>query len=164
MIITVWTMNHMTIPSMRELLETVSTKLFYHGSPERLSVGTILKSRGHDYEADWKDTDFYSVLELYRPTNMLSHRDAVFMCDNPDDIDKAGGATDWLLTVEPLGKVQRHDLNWSSEISMLVADDPDNIQAIRQAAENYWNGVSHHDENVWEYLTPSARVVAVEEY
>jgi hypothetical protein len=139
-------------------------QLFYHGSSKRLPVGTVLKPRREDYEKDWNNTDFYAVLEHYRPANMLAHKDAVFMCDNPDDIDNSGGATDWLLTVEPLGDVQRHDLNWSSEISRLVSDDPDDIEAIQRAAENYWNGIPHHDENVWEYLTPSARVVAVEAY
>ncbi len=33
-----------------------------------------------------------------------------------------------------------------------------------QAAKNYWNGVPHHDENVWEYLTPKAEILKVEEY
>jgi len=147
------------------LVEAINQqRLYYHGSSERLRVGTVLRARGDDYEADWKDTGFYSILEKYRPPEMLSHKDAVFMCDNPDDIDNAGGATDWLLTVKPLGKVERHDLNWSSEISGLVSDDPDNIEAIKEAAENYWNGVPHHSENVWEYLTPAAKVVAVEEY
>jgi hypothetical protein len=149
----------------REIMLREATKRrFYHGSSEALPIGTILTARGTAYEADWEHTDFYLPLERYRPPTKLAHKDAVFMCDNPDDIDIAGGATDWLLTVEPLGPVERHDLNWGSEISLLLSDDPDNDAAIRQAAENYWNGVPHHDENVWEYLTRSARVLAVEEY
>ena len=145
------------------LVETMQRK-FYHGSSTKLPVGTVLTPRGDAYEAEWKNTDFYTPLEYYRPANMLSHKDSVFMCDNPDDVDLAGGATDWLFTVEPLGPVQRHDLNWGSAVSVLVSDDPDNIEEIKQAAENYWNGVPHHDENVWEYLTTSAKIIAVEEY
>lgn len=136
---------------------------FYHGSYDELPVGTILKPRGDAYEADWNNTDFYEILEKYRPPGMLSHKNAVFMCDNPDDVDMAGGATDWLFTVEPLGPVQRHDLNWGSEISCLISDGGSEDE-LKEAALNYWNGVPHHDENVWEYLTTSAKILAVEEY
>jgi hypothetical protein len=145
------------------LAEAVMPQRFYHGSGTELPVGTVLTARGAAYEADWIHTDFYEVLERYRPANMLAHKDAVFMCDNPDDVDNAGGSTDWLFTVEPLGQVQRHDLNWSSEISLLLSDEAENSSSwqlqrkLQKAAENYWNGVPHHSENVWEYLTPSAK-------
>ncbi len=151
-----------------EILE--SQQYYYHGSSTELPVGTILEPRGDAYEADWKDTDFYETLERNRPPHMLSHKDAVFMCDNPDDVDNAGGGTEWLFTVVPLGKVEKHDLNWGSEISLLLSDAAENSTSwqlqrkLQKAAENYWNGVPHHDENVWEYLTPSAKIVKVEEY
>jgi hypothetical protein len=145
--------------------EITGQRQYYHGSYEELPIGTVLRPRDEAYERDWQHTDFYSILEQYRPPEMLSHKNAVFMCDNPDDVDVAGGATEWLLIVVPLGKVERHDLNWSSEISMLVSsDDADNTVAIKQAAHNYWQGIPHHSETVWEYLTPSAQVVAVERY
>jgi hypothetical protein len=73
------------------LHEIAST--FYHGSMEELPVGTILTPRDN-YEQAWGDTDFYAALEHYRPANMLAHNQAVFMCDNPDDIDLAGGGTE----------------------------------------------------------------------
>lgn len=87
------------------------------------------------------------------------------MVGDPDDIDLAGGGTEWVFTVIPLGPVQRHDLNWSSEISMLISDgyaiDSPEVQI---AAERYWAGVPHTDEQVWEYLTPAAKIIAVEPY
>jgi hypothetical protein len=154
---------------MRKFIDIVESaaKLYYHGSNDELPVGTILKGRGSDYENDWSHTDFYQILEKYRPANMLSHKDAVFMCKTPEDVDISGGGTEWLFTVEPLGIVQRHDLNWSSEISNLLSVsefDDEYLDDIIEAAANYWNGVPHHDENVWEYLTPSAKIVKVEEY
>lgn len=154
---------------MREFINLIESlqeeaKTFYHGSNDKLRVGIILKPRGDEYEMDWKDTDFYSVLEEFRPPNMLSHKDSVFMCDNPDDIDNAGGGTEWLFTVKPLGPVQRHDLNWGSEISMLLSEDEIDKEALQKAAENYWNGVPHYNESVWEYLTPEAKIITVEEY
>ena len=87
------------------------------------------------------------------------------MVADPDDIDLAGGATDYMLTVVPLGPVQKHDINWGSEISMLVGDGYDiKSPEIMDAAKNYWNGVPHYNESVWEYLTTSAKVIKVEEY
>lgn len=146
-----------------KLIEIEST-VFYHGSNDKLSVGAILRP-SPDYEENWKNTNFYSVLEHYRPPNVLSHKDAVFMCDNADDVDLAGGGTEWLFTVIPLGPVERHDLNWSSEISGLIDDGADiNSVEVQQAASNYWNGVPHHDESVWEYLTPLAKIIKVEKY
>jgi len=98
------------------------------------------------------------------------------MCDNPDDIDNAGGGTEYLFTVQPLGPVQKHDINWGSEIEMIVSehygeDGDDDVSTsselenkIKQCALNYWNGVPHPNESVWEYLTPQAKILAVEEY
>lgn len=141
-----------------------STEKFYHGSMEQLPVGTVLKPR-RDYEQSWGSTDFYAALERYRPEGMLSHSKSVFMCDNPDDVDLAGGGTEWLFTVTPIGPVQKHDMNWSSEISSLIGDGRsiDSLE-VKLAAENYWNGIPHPNEQVWEYLAPAAKIIAVEPY
>lgn len=137
---------------------------FFHGSSVELPVGTVLRPRD-DYENDWNNTDFYAALEKHRPPNMLAHKASVFMVSNPEDIDLAGGATDWMLTVVPQGRIEKHDLNWSSEVSMLIGDGYDiNSPEVKKAATNYWLGVPHSNESVWEYLTPAAKVVAVEEY
>jgi hypothetical protein len=138
---------------------------YYHGSMEHLPVGTILKPRGTDYEASWGNTAFYAVLERYRPSHMLGHKHTVFMVSDTDDVDLAGGGTEWLFTVKPLGPVSKHDMNWSSEISMLTDDghDMDSPQ-VKKAAENYWQGVPHPNESVWEYLTPAAEILKVEAY
>ena len=147
-----------------KIYEIDTAREFFHGSMTRLPVGTVLTPRT-DYEQDWSNTDFYAALEHYRPAGQLAHRDAVFMCDNEDDVDLAGGGTEWLFTVVPQGKVERHDLNWGSEVSMLISDGYGIDSAeVKRAAENYWAGVPHTDEQVWEYLTPSAKIIAVEAY
>lgn len=143
---------------------TENKKRYYHGSMNELPVGTILTPR-NDYENNWGSTDFYAALEKYRPAGMLAHKDSVFMCDNDEDVDLAGGGTDWLFIVEPQGTVQRHDLNWGSEVSMLVSDGYDiDSTEVANAAKNYWEGTPHPAESVWEYLTPAAKIVSVEEY
>jgi len=147
-----------------KILEVVGNKTFYHGSMTKLPVGTILTPR-NDYVTNWGNTDFYSVLEKYRPKDMLGHHQGVFMVADEDDVDLAGGGTDWLFVVEPQGKIQRHDVNWSSEISALVSDGYKlDSPEIIDAANNYWSGVPHPNESVWEYLTPSAKILSVEEY
>lgn len=144
-----------------QLIESIT---YYHGSMEELPVGTILTPRDN-YESNWSNTDFYNILEHYKPEGMLSHRQAVFMVSEEDDIDLAGGGTDWFFIVEPIGKIEKHDLNWSSEISMLMSEGYEvDSDAVEEAAANYWNGVPHTNESVWEYLSPKAKILHVEEY
>jgi hypothetical protein len=138
---------------------------YFHGSNEQLEVGYVMKGRGDAYEADWKHTDFYAVLERHRPPEKLAHRDGVFMVADPDDVDLAGGGTEWLFELKPAGRVSRHDVNWSSEISCLLSDgSSEESDAVRQAALNYWTGVPHADESVWEYLVAEAEILRVEPF
>lgn len=151
--------------SMRALeFITEQEKVYYHGSEIKLPVGTILKPRP-GYEKRWGHTDFYRILEMYRPSDKLSHNNSVFMCDNPDDVDLAGAATEWLFTVVPLGPVQKHDMNYSSEISSLISLDHDfDSEEVMDAAHDYWAGVESPNEPLWEYLTTSAKIIKVEKY
>lgn len=140
-------------------------KTYYHGSSDNLPVGTTLTPGYDDYEDNWGNNLWYKALEKYRPNKYRSHRVSVFMVDNEDDVDLAGGATEYLFTVKPLGTVQRHDMNWTSEISGKL-DDGIDIQSneIKQLALNYWNGKPHPNESVWEYLAPKAVIIKTEPY
>jgi hypothetical protein len=105
---------------------------------------------------------FYAALEKYRP---LSHKNAVFMVDNDDDIDLAGGGTEFVFKVIPHGKVTKHDMNWSSEISSLIGDGHSlESKEVKLSATNYWAGIPHPNENVWEYLAASAEIIEVYEF
>ena len=131
----------------------------------RLEAGTILRGRGEDYAKTWSNTDFYRVLEMNRPTDCLPHAKAVFAVSDPDDIDLAGGGTEWIFELAPVGTVSKHDLNWSSEISCLFSDGARADSAkVLEAAANYWSGVPHPNESVWEYLMPQANIILVESY
>ena len=143
----------------------INESVFYHGCNNYLDVGIVLTPRLDDYEQEWNGTDFYNVLEKYRPDNMLAHKQSVFMVADPDEVDLAGGGSEWLFTLSPLGKIQRHDMNWSSEISWLVGDGYSiESDEVISTANNYWLGKPHHDENLWEYLTTHAKIVKVEKY
>ena len=95
---------------------------------------------------------------------MIAHKDAVFMCDNEDDLNVAGGATEYFFTLKPLGPVEKHSLNWGSDISCLAENIKKNDKIIKIAAQNYWDSVPHHSEDIWEYLTTSAEILTVEKY
>ncbi len=138
---------------------------FFHGSNDEIKVGSIWVGQGDAYEANWSSANFYAALEKYRPSGFIAHKDAVFMVGHPDDIDLAGGGTEWACELKPLAPVSKHDLNWSSEISCLLGDGFQlDSHEVRQAAENYWSGLPHPNESVWEYLTAKAQVIRVEPY
>ena len=94
---------------------------FLHASFDELDIGTILKPR-KNYEEHWKNTDFYAALEKYRPKEMLAHKEAVFMCTSAEDLDNSMGG-EFIFEVTPDTRIERHDMNWSSEVSCLVCDN-----------------------------------------
>lgn len=142
---------------------------FFHGTySEDLEVNQVLRGRGQDYEDKWGENEFYQVLEKYRPDHMIAHKDAVFLCAHPDDIDRAGGGTTKICEMQVLGDITRHDLNWSSEISNLCSFDDVNEEDLKRCAENYWNGIPYSEdvgeEPLWEYLTTKAKIISIEDF
>lgn len=141
------------------------TGSYLHGSSVALPVGTLLRGRGAAYIADWSGSGFYSILEAHRPAHCLAHAQAVFMVGADDDLDCAGGATDWVFTLKPCGPVTRHDMNWSSEICYLISEGISHTgPEIAACAAHYWAGTPHPNESVWEYLTAEAEVLACAVY
>jgi uncharacterized NAD(P)/FAD-binding protein YdhS len=58
--------------------------------------------------------------------------------------------------------VSKHDVNWISEIESLISDNvKEDALEVVQAAKNYWDGVPHQDEQLWEYITTSAKIMSV---
>lgn len=137
-------------------------KTYYHGSNTKLQIGTILRPQP-SYEQNWGGNSFYQILDKYRPPNMISHKNAVFMVDNLDDLDDVGASDAFVYKVMPLGPVQKHDLNWSSEIDMLTSDEEGDENMLKKAAMYYWWGKPHYNASVWEYLTTYAVIVALVE-
>lgn len=153
------------MPFVSDIKKAANSKLYYHGSNDDLPVGTILIPGEDDYEDNWGRNPWYQALAKYRPQKYRPHSWSVFMVDNEDDIDNAGGGTDYMFTVEPIGDVERHDMNWMSEIGGIL-DNGGNIESdeVKQMALNYWNGVPHPNESVWEYLAPKAKIVRSEPF
>ena|SRR3990167_3272386 len=147
---------------IRILLEN-NKQYFYHTSNQFLPIGTILTSRKKEYENEWGQNKFYTVLETYRPKNFLAHKDAVFMFKNIEEADMFGGK--FIFKVLPEGKIEKHDINWGSEISSLIDQSYEiKDKKIRELALNYWLGVPSPNEQLWEYLAIKAKIVDVEEF
>ncbi|MFW5804257.1 MAG: hypothetical protein ACOCWG_03390 [bacterium] len=150
-------------------MEIIASTQYFHGSYHELPPGTILTpERGNFMGTFNKDEmDSHFKLEQFRPSEFLSRNNAIYMCKNIDDIDLAGGATEHIYIIEPIGKVEPHDLNWMSEIDLIISDawekgtidDEETIEKVKNAALNYWHGTPHYNESVWEYLSPSAKVI-----
>jgi tRNA uridine 5-carbamoylmethylation protein Kti12 len=139
--------------------ENFKMKAFFHGSSEFIKNNTILKPHADSYVKQ-VDNDFLEkLMEKYRPESKISRYDAVFMVDNMDLIDDAGGSTDFIYEVSPIGEIERSDLAWYSEVQ--AVDEEENENLIKEYALNYWNGVKFHDEesSLWEYRAKSAIVI-----
>jgi hypothetical protein len=142
---------------------------FYHGSYDQLPNNTVLSpDKGNFVKNISQNTmDSHFKLEQFKPPQFLSRNNCVYMTNNIDDLDSVGAPTDHIYLVKPLGKVEKHDLNWMTEIDIIFSDssqnntqeDNETIEKIKTAALNYWNGVPHYNESAWEYLTPSAIII-----
>lgn len=152
---------------VRKILLEAKSEIFFHGSDNFLPVDTILSPNEIDYHNKWKSLDSYIILEKYRPKNKLPHNKSVFMVKNDSLIDAAGGGNEYVFTVIPLGRVERHDMAWGTKISMLLSEGvKEDDWQIKQCAENYWDGTPYFDKSMslWEYLTDKAKIIKVEEY
>lgn len=144
---------------------------YFHGSQKNFDIGTILTPQkdGYVLGSDISDGDIEKdahlslerAIEQYRPTNAVPRAKAVFMVTHPDDIDYAGGYTDNIYEVVPLGPVSKANLHWYSELNAYLFDseniDPDHVKKL---ALQYWNATpSKHA--LYEYMTPAARVIDI---
>ena len=149
------------------ILETVTPTLF-HGSTILFTKGTVLRPQSGGYvdhpDAEPQHHMTEEILERFRPENCIPRSKAVFMVDNPDLIDYAGGYTDHIYEVEPVGEVTKGNLAWYSELYALCEDavlsESAETPEMEQAARSYWNASpkdSRHD--LYEYMASSAIVI-----
>ena len=146
--------------------------VLYPGSYKPFEEGISLFNTSPEvFAANWSGAGFYETLERYRPEGRLAHNRAVFACDNIKDIDHAGGAAGedaYVLTVEPVGEVSQHDVNWTTAIARVWNDRPDSPETeahLKELARGYWSGEPFPgSEPVWEYLMPEATVLQCQEY
>jgi len=101
--------------------------------------------------------DIETLFESARPNHILHARgEAVFLCDNIDDIDNTGGYNDhvYLVDVED-NSVEKSDLSWYTKAREQLEDG--DIEAAKQSAKHYWKGTTL--EGVFEYRTDMATII-----
>jgi len=149
-----------------KLTEIIATQGFalYHGSQAELPVGTILRPQSTGYATDTDEMvqQTERIVERYRPRNCIPRFQAVFMVANPDEIVSAGGYEDFIYQVEPVGKIERSDLAWYSQVGLYFWDDENDPEA-RQYAKAYWAGTPFKNpaNSLWEYRARSAKILRV---
>lgn len=136
--------------------ENFKMKSFLHGSSEFIKNNTILKPHADSYVNKSENEYLEKLMEKYRPEEKISRYDAVFMVDNIDLIEAAGGYIDYVYEVLPRGEIERSDLAWYTEIGMTEDEE-----LKKEYALNYWNGIKFHDEesSLWEFRAKSAIVI-----
>jgi hypothetical protein len=146
---------------IHEILTESKVPVLYHGSYKEFPLGFVLTPQSDGYQHSTSDVRHTEeIIESYRPSDMMSRFDSVFMVDDATDIDNAGGYDDYVYVVEPIGNVERNNLGWYSDVAVYGEYDNDNHEDIEQWSLNYWHG---HDavNGVWEYRARSARIVKV---
>ena len=162
-------------------LDEIATKKFYHGSPQPLAEGKVYRVR------QWKASDqggvdkqVEDVLEKYRPKNAIPRYKAFYMTASKyKNMDEFGGVTDYVYQVEPVGRVEKHDLQWVNDLDVVLRrefldDDTTSYswhmppiyasekeETEEMLARNYWSGELYPFKpwRLIEYLTPSFRVI-----
>jgi len=142
-----------------------ATPTLYHGSVEEFPPGFVLEPQPGGY-ATLPDEDvagLEAALEAHRPPGLIPRAEAVFMVDDPEMIDAAGGYDDHVYEVEPDGPAEASDMAWYSELSVYWSDmdEKGEHDEIRRLAEGYWSGEPFPDRSrgLLEYRARSATVV-----
>lgn len=139
---------------------------FFHGSVKVFPLGFKLVAQKDGYAQCPDNQEFESLVEARRPADKLSRLGCVYLCDDMDLIDSAGGYIDCVYAVCVQGEAQRSDLAWYSEAWSLFSDGSDeDRQAMNEMIDSYWSGKAfpNQDRSCPEYRAVSATVTAYAE-
>ena len=137
--------------------------IFFHGTNLRLDVGFELKPQADGYAKDSSEhiSALEDFIELGRPHDKIPRRNAVYLSDDPDLIDAAGGLTDAIYEIKPIGFPEKSDLAWYTQTQFFLDEGNELDAAI--CAQNYWSGLEYVDENesCFEYRVIGAHISSV---
>lgn len=136
------------------------TQYFYHMSPQLYKEGDKIEGNGKD--------KIHAVieegLELFKPLDFLSRRNAVFTHSNTNFSETGLMDSGYIYQVELPKNVQKHDLAWITPLQLAqlkikynkigMSKYPDwSDDLLKKCSNNYWNGIPSDKPN-WEYLAP----------
>lgn len=169
---------------MRLFELTSPNNKFYHGSAVPLKLDVVYRAR------QWKSADQGGVdreveeyLEQRRPKNMLPRHKVLYMVRAPiDNITKSGGHDDYIYEVQPVARVEKHDLQWLNDLDSVMEKEksgrfnekdrqsysfqlpPILLSEVENTKEmlanKYWSSevYPYKPWSLMEYLTPSFQV------
>jgi hypothetical protein len=134
---------------------------YYHGSHIDFPLKHELRPQSDGYVQTCEAQDLEHLFESLRPKGVLSRKQSVFMSNNMELIDPAGGHTDVIYGVSPNDTVFPSDLAWYSDAQQHL--EKGNIQLATQCAQKYWSGEPFYvpEQSCFEYRTRSATVTEI---
>ena len=152
-----------------ELKRPVGPKL-YHGTRKNLPLGTVLRAQPDGYTSWEENRQIETLLEKARPQKSLSRLKSVYAVADIEEIDPAGGYLNYVYEIAPIGRVEKNDMAWYSELFTYLSgleSDPSyrEGQEINRLAQGYWSGQQVPDSrgSLFEYRCLTARIKALVE-
>ncbi len=142
----------------------------FHGAANPLPVGSTLQARTN---TGWFPAPIESALERGRPSHLPSRLSSFFLVDDPTLIRAAGGPTDYVYRVTPVGTCSKHHHGWMGNVYDAMIpfirhrapqEEKDaatpKLMHLEEWIRNYWNGVPYRHrpgqaETTWEFLAPA---------
>jgi hypothetical protein len=151
------------ITTIKEFLSQNINIIFYHGSYKKFNDNFILLPQSDGYANLPSEKEIEKLFEKHKPKDKISRKNCVFLVTDINLIDYAGGFTDYIYKVEPIGKVEKSDLSWYTEaFGVLYSDEEDsNKFTIEECINNYWNSVPfiYSSKSCFEYRCNSAKII-----
>jgi hypothetical protein len=157
--------------NMRRIIRLIesSEMAYFHGSRRNMAVGTVLKPQGAGYvRGSGLDRGervphrrCEAILEKNRPHDAPQRSESVFLVTVPDAdlIDKAGGYSDFIYRVNPVGSIWACNLWWYGQLYSLCEDlQKGDMPVAADMAAKYWSA-SYGDRDSIEYLVREAVIV-----
>jgi hypothetical protein len=138
-----------------------------------MEVGATLKARETQ---GWFPEAIEGAMEAGRPSDVPSRLSSFFLVDDPRLIRDAGGPTDYVYRVKPVGLYSKHHHGWMGAVYEVMipfirhrapqeekdAAAPRMIH-IGEWVHNYWEGVPYRHRpgqarTTWEFLAPEITI------
>lgn len=141
-------------------------RIFYHMSPKKLELFTVLRPSGKPH----LDPAIEKLLESRRPNSSIPRSEAVYLSETVE-ASRHGLPYDegYVHLVEPIGEVQRRDNNWIGQLQVRhhvnprlarLKDKRLNHLSDEEIASKYFAGEASPNPN-WEVVAKSAKVMGI---
>lgn len=138
--------------------------ILFHGSRQNLPIGFKLIPQEDGYVNQPDVIDFELLVESRRPLHLTSRFDSIYLVEDPEVIDYAGGYNDHIYEVKTDNIHESSDLSWYSLASLEYNDGFDfDINKINFFIDKYWSSEINQERknSVIEYRASSGIITAL---